>query len=839
MRLEIRTYAAWIVTAPLLAVLLLAPSVAAALMAVVPVALASRLGGRRAPWAIAAVLVVALAAGPLTPGAAAAELSASETLAAIVAIAAVASCVDRERRGAAGATAAGVSRAAKPSDATPAAPRLETRLATREALLAQLLELSRSLTSTMTRDQLLTEICAAVGAVLHGAAAVVMLRDGDALEVVCHAGFGAGGPAVLRLPAARSLAGLAMSSERTTAVDDLADRPDTAIVDRPEPRRFRSALSCPVRLDGRSMGVIEAYLPAPRSFGSSEVAVLESLATQVSISLRNDQLAESIRHARRRFETAFQTAPVGLAILEQGGDGQIRLNPAALAMFGLAEARELRMVPLSASADDGVRAAELRSLAACHLPLARALRGERISGEVQSLEVPVRGEVTFLTSAAPILDDRALIEGAIATFADITEVNRLARELDGRRRQAETESARKSRFLSALSHDIRTPANAIGLLAELLDDAHLASESDQRVQRLAKSLRSSAHALVGLVGDVVDYARFESGAVEVELADLALDGLVEEACAPSRAAARDKGLTFVVDVGAARGLVVRSDRAKLTRIVANLASNAVKFTRAGSVRVSAAPRADGAAEVRVRDTGVGLAERDRKLIFDEFTQVENAHRAPGAGSGLGLAIAARLAAMLGGAISVESELGRGSTFTLTLPGIEDRRDEERREPRAAPAQTSGDAAGGARPATSELRGLSVLVVEDHEPSREALSNLLRSEGAEVVTVGDTRGALDALAGRAFHALLLDLMLPDGDGATVLEEVRRSHPVEPQVVLVVTGDVTPRRLTRLALRGRERLVPKPVDFTRLVRWLAPVADAVRAASPAALAEPCPA
>lgn len=810
-----RIYAAWALAALLAITLQIAPGGATLVLTVVPVALATGGRGWRGPWGVAGLLVWALVLGPLTPGAARADVTTSEALVAVAAILVVAA---RRVPNEPVSAPSGVSH-----DEERAAPAVGTNATPRDALLTHLVELSRSLTTSMTREELLPKVCAAVGAVLHGAAAVVMLRDGEWLEIVCHAGFGARGPALGRLPAPRSLAAAAITADQSTVVDDLDARPGCAVVpgdDLPHPR---SAMSCPVRLHGRPIGVIEAYLPSPRAFGAPEVLALESLAAQVSISLQSSELAESSRYAQRRFETAFQTAPVGLAIVEHGGDGEIRMNPAALAMFGLSEARELRMIPLAAGADDGVRAAELRSLAACHLPLARALRGERISGELQSLDVPVRGAVTFLTSAAPILDDQAAIEGAIASFADITEVNRLAREVDARRRQAETESARKSRFLAALSHDIRTPANAIGLLAELLDDAHLTSEPDQRVKRLARSLRGSAHALVALVTDVLDYARFESGAVELELADVALGPLVEETCEPWRAAALEKGLGFTVRVDAVRGLAIRTDRAKLARILTNLASNALKFTRAGSIEVTASVRGDGRVELAVRDSGIGLAEGDRKLIFDEFTQVENAHRDPGAGSGLGLTIAARLSAMLGGSIAVASELGQGSTFTLTLPT-------EAASNVAAARAASSRGAAGAPSSHATLRGLRVLVVEDHQPSREALLDLLCSEGAEVFTVGDTRGALDALAAREFHALLLDLMLPDGDGLAVLEEVRRSHPAEPRAVFVVTGDITPRRLARLALAGRERLVPKPVDFGRLIRWLGPIAGAVRAAQP---------
>jgi signal transduction histidine kinase len=279
---------------------------------------------------------------------------------------------------------------------------------------------------------------------------------------------------------------------------------------------------------------------------------------------------------------------------------------------------------------------------------------------------PSGRRVQILVCAAPIRARNGAIVGGVAASADISDQKRLQVELDTRRREAEEASVRKSRFLAAVSHDIRTPANAISLLAELLQRTSASPSLAQEIPEIARDLKTSSLTLVNLVSDVLDLTRFDSGKVDLTEIEFPLGQMIQEECRQMQQLAKDKGLAFDCDPPAPL-LVVRTDRVKLSRILGNLLSNAIKFTDEGRVSIDGARLADGSIQIRVRDTGVGIPPEHSERIFDEFFQLKSSGREKNNGSGLGLAICRRLAVAMGGEITVQSTVGMGSTFTVSLP----------------------------------------------------------------------------------------------------------------------------------------------------------------------------
>jgi signal transduction histidine kinase len=239
-------------------------------------------------------------------------------------------------------------------------------------------------------------------------------------------------------------------------------------------------------------------------------------------------------------------------------------------------------------------------------------------------------------------------------------------ELDRRRCEAEEANRRKTRFLASVSHDIRTPVNAISLMAEVLCRAADNRQLAVQVPDIAHRLQSSALALVELVGDVLDVSRFDAVEIELHLSEFSLDDLLAEECARARAVAQAKNQSLQVET-AGHPIRLCSDRLKLMRVVANLLGNAVKYTDAGGVTVTASVEPNQAVLIRVSDTGVGIPADQLGRIFDEFVQLANPERDRSKGSGLGLAICRRLVEALGGSITVASRPGHGSTFTVRLP----------------------------------------------------------------------------------------------------------------------------------------------------------------------------
>ncbi|MEO6437524.1 MAG: HAMP domain-containing sensor histidine kinase, partial [Tepidisphaeraceae bacterium] len=261
------------------------------------------------------------------------------------------------------------------------------------------------------------------------------------------------------------------------------------------------------------------------------------------------------------------------------------------------------------------------------------------------------------------------------------EIKQLQRELETRRREAEEANVRKTRFLAAASHDIRTPANAISLLAELLKRTADSPSMAAEIPQLADELRASATALVTLVSNVLDVTRFDTDKLDLHETDFPLARLLEEEARQLLPLAQAKKLALEVEP--AGELWLHADRIKLGRVLGNLLGNAIKFTDRGQVRVAATRDGDadgrgadgkiagghavGGQGVRivVSDTGIGVSPEHQAHIFDEFWQLSDPQRSKG--SGLGLAISRRLVEAMGGTISVHSEAGKGSTFTVTMP----------------------------------------------------------------------------------------------------------------------------------------------------------------------------
>jgi two-component system capsular synthesis sensor histidine kinase RcsC len=301
-------------------------------------------------------------------------------------------------------------------------------------------------------------------------------------------------------------------------------------------------------------------------------------------------------------------------------------------------------------------------------PLLRSLNGEEVHGEELDLIFPARRR-SLLVSAAPIRNTEGKIEGSISAFTDISILKELQSELDSRRRAAEEQSVRKSRFLAQVSHDIRNPANTISLLAELLYRTAAQHDGASEVSSIAGDLRKNALSLVDLVSDVLDLTRFDSGRIELEETEFSLTEMLTEECRGYREMASEKGLDFecILPPG---NVLVRTDRVKLSRVLGNLLSNALKFTETGSVKLSAVilhPNGKGSElELSVCDTGPGVPAEFQDRIFDEFFQIRKSSDSS-RGAGLGLAICKRLIQAMGGSIWVQSQPGQGSTFFVHLP----------------------------------------------------------------------------------------------------------------------------------------------------------------------------
>ncbi|WP_374444115.1 ATP-binding protein, partial [Stella sp.] len=340
---------------------------------------------------------------------------------------------------------------------------------------------------------------------------------------------------------------------------------------------------------------------------------------------------------------------------------------------------------------------------------------------------------------------------------------RLAREEHVTRRRAEAAAHRatladlsKTEFLAVMSHEIRTPLTAIIGMSELMSASDLPPAERQQLH----AIRTGGRQMLAVVNDVLDFTRLGAGGVELERIPFSLPGLVEEVRSTMGPVARDRGLSFDLDIRQAPGPWLRGDPNRLRQILLNLVGNAAKFTERGGVTLTVAPcpdgerpgdlRTDGSRTMvrfAIADTGIGIPRDRMDRLFQPFSQADSSMARRYGGSGLGLAICKRLVDAMGGRITVESRVGAGSRFVADIPlAIADA---PAPEPPAEPA-----AAGN---------GLSLLVAEDVAINRELVRAVLTAKGHRVTLVADGAAAVAAVAAERFDAVLMDIQMPVMDG----------------------------------------------------------------------------
>jgi signal transduction histidine kinase len=241
---------------------------------------------------------------------------------------------------------------------------------------------------------------------------------------------------------------------------------------------------------------------------------------------------------------------------------------------------------------------------------------------------------------------------------------RLFREVEEQGRQLALASQHKSQFLANMSHELRTPLNAVLGYAELLADG-IYGELGEKARGVLERIQSNGKHLLGLINDVLDLSKIEAGQLTLAIDDYAMAAVVHSVVSATESLAKAKGLSLVTSVPRVLPMG-RGDERRLTQVLLNLVGNAIKFTEKGSVGI-AVKLANNRFELAVKDTGPGIAEADQARIFEEFQQVDSSSTRKKGGTGLGLAISKRIVEMHGGAITVESKPGKGSTFLVVVP----------------------------------------------------------------------------------------------------------------------------------------------------------------------------
>jgi len=528
---------------------------------------------------------------------------------------------------------------------------------------------------------------------------------------------------------------------------------------------------------------------------------------------------EALRVANERLDLAIRGSNLGIWDLELAPGGEYRHGPARFINVWEPLGYDPAEFPADASASralghpDDLMEVD-RAVMAC------------LAGETEEIRVENRirhkdgSYHSILTLGKAMRDASGRPVRLIGTVLDITDRKRLEVEMRLAKEAAEAANRSKDEFLANVSHEIRTPFGTILGMTELVLESPLTADQRQCLE----TARSAAEGLLGLVYDLLDFEKIEAGKLELDPADFSLRDTLGAIVRTLAVQAQAKALGLACDLPPDVPDAMVGDADRLRHVLLNLISNAIKFTSQGGVVVrvdvadDTAPEGSVALRVQAIDTGIGIPYDGQGRIFRAFEQVDSSSTRRYGGTGLGLTIAAGLVGLMGGAIGVESEPGRGSTFSFTAWFG------RQPDPLDRVIARPSDALHGAATPTPVAAPLRILVAEDSEFNARHQERLLTGWGHAVRVAADGREALELAVGEAFDLLLLDVHMPELDGFQVVREIRRSEQATGGHLPVIALTACARKEDRESClaAGMDDYLAKPVRAAELFATIGRVA-----------------
>jgi signal transduction histidine kinase/ActR/RegA family two-component response regulator/HPt (histidine-containing phosphotransfer) domain-containing protein len=428
---------------------------------------------------------------------------------------------------------------------------------------------------------------------------------------------------------------------------------------------------------------------------------------------------------------------------------------------------------------------------------------------------------TFIVNCAPVLGGGGKPAGVLISLDDVTQLEENKVELGKAKEKAEAANLAKSDFLANMSHDIRTPMNAILGFTELLKRGYGRNEADAK--KYLETIHSSGKHLLELINDILDLSKIEAGHLEVERIACSPFLIAAEVVNVLGVKAREKGIALTLAVKGKIPQTVESDPTCLRRIVTNLVGNAVKFTERGSVGVVLYFRERGLTPliaIDVTDSGIGIAAGKLDSMFDPFTQADSSVTRKFGGTGLGLTISRRFARALGGDIVVTSELGKGSTFMTTvetgsLNGIRMLEEKE---------FASLERSAGTDQTRWTFPPARVLVVDDGPENRELLKLVLGDTGLRVSEAENGKVGVELARREAFDIILMDMQMPIMDGFTATRTLRAEGQKMP--IFALTANAMKGAEKQVMEAGCSGYLTKPINIDQLLQTLADLLGGTR-------------
>ena len=414
-----------------------------------------------------------------------------------------------------------------------------------------------------------------------------------------------------------------------------------------------------------------------------------------------------------------------------------------------------------------------------------------------------------------ILDENGQKQGCVILVLDMTDIKAYINEIKRVRRQAEKANIAKSEFLANMSHEIRTPMNAIiGLNDIIMEEC-----TDPSIHEHAKDVQSAAKNLLAIINDILDLSKVEAGKMELVYTDYHLKTVVGEVVGMMDMAASKRGLIMKYECDESLPCRYNGDEGRIKQILINILNNAIKFTKEGGVKASVTGRPGGNEDeelivFRVEDTGCGIREEDLNKIFEDFRQVDSKKNRSVEGTGLGLAIVKHLVELMGGTIQVESEYGKGTVVTITIPQrIVDRRTIAQ-VPEAVQEELEGTEAFTAP-------GVRVLIVDDNVVNRKVARGFLKSYAFDLDEAKSGPEAIELVRQNRYDIIFMDHMMPMMDGIEAAAIIRRDcgeNGTFPAMIALTANAMEGMRKKFLDC-GFQDFIAKPLDRRELGQLLA--------------------
>ncbi|MBL7815569.1 MAG: response regulator [Saprospiraceae bacterium] len=413
------------------------------------------------------------------------------------------------------------------------------------------------------------------------------------------------------------------------------------------------------------------------------------------------------------------------------------------------------------------------------LPVLKRQDSDRAAGKAGVYEIQImkkNGErIWVLISGTPIYDAEEGFVGSIGIHYDITYQKNLQRDLEEAKNRAEEAEHAQKQFLANMSHEIRTPLNAILGMSHLLYDTQPTKEQREYLD----ILKNSAEMLRNLISDVLDLSKIRAGKLETQQKEFDIKGLMRSLVKSSQLRLEDRPLSIELDIDPRLENLVVGDDLLLNQILSNLINNAEKFTEKGRITVAAHIKALRKTQFviafTISDTGIGIPKEKLNLIFQAFRQVDGDIKRKFGGTGLGLAIVKQLIELQGGKIKVKSRVGKGTTFTFTLPfGLSNRKIEQIETYTPQYQRLNG-------------QGKKLLVVEDNYMNRKYIGSLLEKWGMPFDIAVDGRKGFDMAQQELYDMILMDIQMPEMDGYETTIAIRQSNnPNQNTPILALTA-----------------------------------------------------